>query len=248
MSHNIPQNVARYWLSPTKFHSHLVHIREQGCQTILFHDLRNRMIGQTREARTVVVTFDDGLVSDYEVAFGQLMESGMKAVFFLNTATVGQEGYLNWNQIVEMQKYGMSIQSHSRSHVDLTVLPASVLDAELSESKYRLEDRLGTCVDVLAAPWGLLDRRVVQRALALGYRAVCSVRCLPAKPGSTTLTRITLERDVTIKEFDGYLNGEMSTYGRRLSRGLLEGAMSIPRHFCQVLRCRLLKKRATACG
>ena len=246
LSQNVPQNTAQYWLSPIKFHSHLVHIRDQGFHTVLLHDLTDRTIDHARKLRTVVLTFDDGLVSDYEVAFRLLTESGMKAIFFLNTATLGQEGYLNWNQIVEMEQYGMSIQSHSRSHVDLTVLPTPALDAELSESKCRLEDRLGTRVDFLAAPRGLLDRRVVRRALALGYRAVCSARCLPAKPGSKTFTRITLDRDVTIKEFNGYLNCELSPYARRLSRGLLHGAMSIPGHLCQVLRCRLLKQPATA--
>lgn len=246
LSQNVPQNTAQYWLSPTKFHSHLVHIRDEGFHTALLHDLTDRTIDPTHKLRTVVLTFDDGLVSDYEVAFRLLTEFGMKAVFFLNTATVGQEGYLNWNQIVEMQQHGMSIQSHSRSHVDLTVLPTPALDAELSESRRRLEDRLGTRVDFLAAPRGLLDRRVVRRALAFGYRAICSTRCLPAKPGSTIFTRITLYRGVSIKEFHGFLDGELSPYARRLSQGLLQGAMSVPGHLCQVLRCRLLKQPAAA--
>jgi peptidoglycan/xylan/chitin deacetylase (PgdA/CDA1 family) len=246
LSDKTPKDTAKYWLSPSKFHSQLVHIRDEGFHTVLLHDLTDRTIDPAHKLRTVVLTFDDGLVSDYEVAFRLLAESGMKAVFFLNTATIGQEGYLNWSQIVEMQQHGMSIQSHSRSHVDLTVLPTPALDAELSESRRRLEDQLGTRVDFLAAPRGLLNRRVVRRALALGYRAVCSTRCLPAKPGSKTFTRITLYRDVTIKEFNGFLDCELSPYARRLSRGLLQGAMSVPGHLCQVLRCRLLKQPAPA--
>jgi peptidoglycan/xylan/chitin deacetylase (PgdA/CDA1 family) len=246
LSNNIPETTAQYWLSPTKFRSHLVQIRDGGFHTAFLDELKDRGIDPAPQSRTVALTFDDGLSSDYEMAFPLLTEFGMKAVFFLNTLTIGQQGYLNWNQIAEMHRHGMSIQSHSRSHVDLTVLPTAALDAELGESKRRLEDGLGSRVDFLAAPRGLLDRRVVRRALALGYRAICSTRCLPAKPGSKIFTRITLYRDVTIKEFHGFLGRDLSAYARRLSQGLLQGAMSVPGHLCQVLRCRLLKQSAAA--
>jgi peptidoglycan/xylan/chitin deacetylase (PgdA/CDA1 family) len=241
----VSQTTAQYWLSATKFHSHLAHIRDEGVHLALLDELKNRVLGTVSKLPTVVVTLDDGFASDYEIAFPLLVEFGMKAVFFLNTATVGQVGYLNWTQIAEMQRHGMSIQSHCRRHVDLTVLPTTELDAELSESKRRLEDRLGSRVDFLAPPRGLLDRRVVRRALALGYRAICSTRCLPAKPESTIFTRITLCRDVTIKEFHGFLNGELWPYTRRFSRGLLYGAMSVPGHLWEVLWYRWLKQPVT---
>jgi peptidoglycan/xylan/chitin deacetylase (PgdA/CDA1 family) len=234
-----------YWLSPTEFRSQLAHIREVGSEVILMDDLKDRSVAPASKLRSVVLTFDDGLVSDYEIAFPLLVEFRQRAVFFLNTVTIGKAGYLEWPQIAEMQRNGMSFQSHSHSHVDLTVLPNLALDAELTESKQRLEERLGSRVDFLAAPHGVLDRRVVHRALAIGYRGVCSTRCWPARPGSIVATRITLRRDVRIEEFHGFLTGELWPYARRLSYGLLHRPRAITSHLWGVLRHRWLKHPVT---
>jgi peptidoglycan/xylan/chitin deacetylase (PgdA/CDA1 family) len=233
-----------YWLSPTGFRSQLAHIREVGFEVVLMDGLKDRSMGPASKLRAVVLTFDDGLVSDYEIAFPLLVEFGQRAVFFLNTATIGKPGYLEWSNIAEMQRNGMSFQSHSHRHMDLTVLPDLTLDAELTESKERLEDRLGSRVDFLAAPHGVLDRRVVHRALEVGYRGVCSTRCWPARPGSAILTRITLRRDVQIGEFHGFLTGELWPYARRLSHGLLHKPLAIASHLWGVLRHRWLKQPA----
>ena len=249
LAESVPQEVSfaarRFWLSPTKFRAQLAHIREQGFRVSLLDDLNDRAVGPVPKLPAVILTFDDGLVTDYEIAFPLLAEFGCRAVFFLNTATIGQARYLDWAKIVEMQRNGMSFQSHSHRHVDLTVLPTPALDAELTESQRRLEDRLGSRVDFLAAPHGVLNRRVIRRALGVGYRAVCSTRCWPARPGSTILTRITLRRDVQIEEFHGFLTGELWPYARRLSSGLLHRPLAIAGHLCRVLRYRWLKQPAT---
>ena len=246
LAESAPQEVSvgarPYWLSPTQFRSQLAHIREVGFEVILMDDLKDRLMTPTSELRTVVLTFDDGLVSDYEIAFPLLVEFRQPAVFFLNTATIGKAGYLEWSQIAEMQRNGMSFQSHSHRHVDLTVLPSLNLDAELTESKQHLEDRLGSRVDFLAAPHGVLDRRVVHHALAVGYRRVCSTRCWPARPGAPIVTRITLHRDVQIEEFHGFLTGELWPYARRLSHGVLHRPRAITSHLWSVLRHRWLKQ------
>lgn len=246
LSDKLPKATKKYWLTPAQFRAHLVLLRADGFHTVLLHELKDYRSATLRDVPSVILTFDDGLVSDYEVAFPLLVEFGMTAVFFVNTANIGQEGYLNWNQLAEMQRHGMSIQSHGHRHVDLTVLPNAELNSELRDSKRLLEDRLGSQVDYLAAPRGIVDRRVIRWALSAGYQAVCSTRCLPAKPNSTVFTRITLYRDVTIKEFDAFLKGKLRPYASRLSLGLLQGALSIPAHLCHVLRYRWIKQSATA--
>jgi peptidoglycan/xylan/chitin deacetylase (PgdA/CDA1 family) len=244
----VPPEVAvaarQFWLTPAKFRSHLVHIRENGFQTILLDPLKSRVLSPAPELRNVALTFDDGLLTDYETAFPLLAGFGMKATFFLNTATIGQDGYLNWAKIAEMQRHGMSFQSHSHRHLDLTVLPTPALDAELAESKQRLEDHLGAQVDFIAAPRGVLDRRVIRRALLIGYRAVCSTRCWPARPGSTVITRVTLHREVQIEEFRGFLTGEFWPYACRLSRGLLLRPLGVAGHLWGILRYRWLNQPA----
>ncbi|MGH7249270.1 MAG: polysaccharide deacetylase family protein, partial [Pseudomonadota bacterium] len=195
-------------------------------------------------APSVVLTFDDGLVSDYEVAFRLLAEFGMRGVFFVNPSTVGEAGYLSWSQIVEMSRAGMSIQSHSHHHLDLTVLSRKALESELADSKRSLEDHLGERVEFLAAPHGLLSRRVVRSALANGYRAACSTRCWPANPRARVFTRITLHRDIARGEFHALLTGELLTYARRLGGGALHRPRRIAGHVAGIVRHRWLRQPA----
>lgn len=244
LSSEIPPDAQAFWLTPGQFRDHLAHIRETGFRVAVLEETRRNTADRLAKVPIVVLTFDDGLASDYEFAFPLLTEFGMRAIFFINTSTVGQVGYLTWPQIAEMHRAGMSIQSHGHRHLDLTVLPTQTLDAELLESKRCLEDRLGCSVEFLAAPHGLLNRRVIRHALANGYRAVCRTRCWPANPDSRVLTRITLRRDVTPAEFHAFLTGEVSGYARRLGRGLLYRPRTIAEHLVGVMRYRWLRQVA----
>src|SRR5689334_15532171 len=102
----------RYVLSSQKFRSHLAHIRDFRFRVNALDDLKEKVSTPLPISPSTAVTFDDGLGSDYEIAFPLLSEFGMRGVFFLNTTTIGQTGYLDWPRIAEMQRHGMSIQSH----------------------------------------------------------------------------------------------------------------------------------------
>lgn len=244
MALDVPAAARTFWLSPAQFRDHLVHIRDLGYRVVVLDDLKARGAGLTDSTRAVVVTFDDGLASDYEAAFPLLAELGMRGVFFVNTSTVGQAGYLTWARIAEMHRAGMSIQSHSHRHLDLTVLPTSVLETEIVRSKRGLEDHLACAVEYLAAPHGLVSRRVVQSALAHGYKAVCSTRCWPANPRSEVLTRITVRRDITSDGFDAFLTGQISGYARRLIRGVTHRPLTLAERFWGTVMYRWLRQEA----
>jgi len=188
----------KYWVSPASFRRHLVQVRLVGHRVVPLDGL---WTGRCPVDSSVVLTFDDGRASDYEAAFPLLARSGATATFFVNTATIGQAGHLAWSQIAEMQRAGMSFQSHSHEHVILLGLPARLLDHQLRTSKQLLEDRVGQPVEFLAAPYGLLDRRVVTGALEAGYRAVCTSWNWPARPGSHTVSRAVVYRDTSEERF-----------------------------------------------
>jgi peptidoglycan/xylan/chitin deacetylase (PgdA/CDA1 family) len=143
------------------------------------------------------------------------------AEFFVNTATIGQPGYLSWGQVVEMRHAGMSFQSHAHDHVVLPGLPPRLLERQLQTSKQRLEDRLDTGVDFLAAPYGLFDRRVVAAAREVGYRAVCTSLPWPTRPFATTINRVAVYRDTTEQRLAAILRRQVSGYVPSLARAVL---------------------------
>ncbi len=211
---------AKYRLPAAVFREHLALIKS--------HGFRPTLIGRLWDPRrpadahpAVGLSFDDGDVSNYTLAFPALVEADARADFFVNTATVGLPGFLSWPQIAEMQRAGLSFQSHSHDHVVLVGLPATALERQLRHSKRLLEDRLGAAVDFLAAPYGLLSRRVVRGAREAGYRAVCTSWDWLARPGAKTLGRIAVHRTTTSTDFSQLLLGRPGILGRRLARAVL---------------------------
>jgi len=138
---------------------------------------------------TLLLCFDDGLVSDHRVALPLLLAHGLQATFFVNTAQIGLPGYLAWPQIRELRQAGMDIQSHGHEHTVLARLASPALEAALRTSRHILQDRVGTPVHFLAAPYGLWNRRVREVALSCGFRALCVSRPGLAAAGRTVLPR-----------------------------------------------------------
>jgi peptidoglycan/xylan/chitin deacetylase (PgdA/CDA1 family) len=208
----------KYWVPSASFRRQLVQIRLVGHHVVGLADLWAARKGGCVPDSAVVLTFDDGRASDYTTAFPLLAGARARAEFFVNTATIGQPGYLTWSQVAEMQRAGMSFQSHGHDHVVLLGLSPRLLDRQLQTSKRLLEDRLGRSVDFLAAPYGLFDRRVVSAALAAGYRAVCNSRNWPAQPGRNTVNRVAIYRHTSEGQFAALLRHRPAAYLPGLAR------------------------------
>jgi peptidoglycan/xylan/chitin deacetylase (PgdA/CDA1 family) len=215
----VPSRERKYWVERREFEQHLKQIRACGYGVRKLGQLWKE--AKTWEGPTAALTFDDGLASDYEIAYPLLHEFGLRADFFVNTANVGRPGFLTWAQIVEMQQAGLSFQSHSHEHVYLTWLPPQGLEQQLRHSKQTLEDRLGRQVNFLSAPFGELNSRVVKAAQEAGYRAVCGTRSWPATPGAQLVNRVVIDRNTTAADFRRLLTGSLVGYAARAVRECL---------------------------
>ena len=213
-----PSPELKYSVLSSQFRAHLGRISQTGHRVVLLRELWTRASGYCSVHSDVVLTFDDGRLSDYDVGFPLLLAMGVKAEFFVNTVTVGRRGFLSWDQIVEMQRAGMSFQSHGHHHVDLTRLSTRELLRQLQGSKTTLEDRLGSPVEFLAAPYGYLSAQVLETAGRVGYRAVCSTRSLPARPGAQVVNRVVVYRHASMHDFDQLLERNPLYYLGRVAR------------------------------
>lgn len=217
----LPWREGKYWVSPLHFRKQLRCIDREGYRATLLRDSWNPTTLINRGNSTVALTFDDGRLSDYCIAYPLLLQAGVRAEFFVNTASIGKQGFLGWRQIGEMHRGGMSFQSHSHDHVDLSRLPLGELEWQLKRSKQTLEDWLGSAVDLLAAPYGVLNDKLVELALRIGYRAVCSARSLPARPGAPRVNRTVVYRHTALSDFCQLLDRRLLGFLPRVARAPL---------------------------
>lgn len=226
----VPAGERRYWVPAEQFREHLDALAPAEVGLLAECWARPPIPGPAR--RPVVLTFDDGNASDYRLAFPALAARGLRAEFFVNTALIGRPGFLRWSEIVEMQRAGMSFQSHGDDHVDLLALSGPALRRQLEDSRRRLEDRLGRAVHFLAAPYGRVDGRIVAAAIEAGYRAVCGSRAWPARPGARLVHRVAVYRHTTPRGLRHLLDRRPLPYLRRLLRAAVAfGPKRVLRHW-----------------
>ncbi len=129
-------------------------------------------LGERRPFRenALVITFDDGFLTDYEVAYPLLKEFGFAATFFVCLSNLTSED--RWPQLRTMIQDGYEIGSHTLTHRYLTELSAPELERELSDSKRIIQEKTGTPVRSLAPPGGRYDAAVTRAALAVGYESL----------------------------------------------------------------------------
>jgi peptidoglycan/xylan/chitin deacetylase (PgdA/CDA1 family) len=153
--------------------------------------------------RGVSFTFDDGHISNYSHVFPLLAEHGFSGTFFIVADWIGRAGRIDIPQLREMNSQGMAIGSHGFSHVSLAGLSREALDRELAGSKERLEQVLGTEVTTLALPRGLMDRQVLERARAAGYRRVCTSNA-GLMNGEYAAPRLSITSHTSLQTIEGY--------------------------------------------
>jgi len=190
---------AVYSVDPLDFARQLDWLVQHGYRTRLLRDLD--LAGP--DARCIVITFDDGDVSNREIALPLLLARGMAAEFFVTAAFVGQPGRLTPEDVRALAEAGMGVQSHGLTHAFLADLGNAELEFELRESKRRLEALTRRPVRALALPGGRGATRERAAALRYGYRNVLNSvpGCNRAGVYGRCLQRIAVTRGMDLKQF-----------------------------------------------
>jgi peptidoglycan/xylan/chitin deacetylase (PgdA/CDA1 family) len=158
----------------------------------------------------VLLTFDDGMLSDYDVAFPILAEKGRRAAFFITTAEVGAKGRVTWEHLREMAAAGMTLGAHGHTHRFLPELGADEQRVELETSRALIEDKTGAAVRMMSLPGGRFRSDTCAAARACGYIAVFTSSPVPeALCGGVRLVgRIALSADWQTERMKNFLAGQ----------------------------------------
>jgi peptidoglycan/xylan/chitin deacetylase (PgdA/CDA1 family) len=124
------------------------------------------------DPKRIVITFDDGEMSNYEIALPILMDFQFTAYFFVIVNRIGKQGYMGWQELRKLYESGMQVGSHGLSHEILTNLKPSQIEQELYASKRTLQRNLDIEVDSLSIPRGFCNSKVLRIAKEVGYKDV----------------------------------------------------------------------------
>lgn len=203
-------NLRSYYISPERFKRYMGWLKRAG-YTSTFPVNWNE---HTTANRRVILTFDDAYDDFMSDAFPVLDHLGFKVTVFVVVDCIGKtnkwdetQGFqsrrlLTLEQIRELHRHGVHFGSHTLTHAWLTDLSDRDLEREVTDSKHKLEDLLGSEVPCFSYPWGAADMRVRAAITRAGYRVALSTQeGLNWSEDPLCLKRINLAEVDTLPEF-----------------------------------------------
>jgi peptidoglycan/xylan/chitin deacetylase (PgdA/CDA1 family) len=194
----------RYILPLDNFRRQMEWLKSSGWRGLSVSEATLYPFGQN-----VCITFDDGCETDLIAAAPVLRDLGFNATFFLTAGFLGTPGYLNADQVRELDALGFQIGCHSMTHPYLSDLPDSELKHEIADAKLHIEQILGHSIEHFSCPGGRYDQRALQIARQAGFATVSNSQFYANSPSTNPyeLGRVAMLRDLTLDEFAGTCHG-----------------------------------------
>jgi peptidoglycan/xylan/chitin deacetylase (PgdA/CDA1 family) len=167
------------------FEGQMAFLKKNGYRVIRLDDLfefleRKRPLPR----KSVVITFDDGWRSMYDIAYPILKRYGYPATLFISTDLIHPTSTtLDWERIREMARNGIDVQCHSKTHRSLGKIEDGEtlqayfesVRAELVESAKVIKRQLGKDVKYLAYPFGDTNSLLIAMLGKLGFQGGLTV-------------------------------------------------------------------------
>lgn len=171
-----------------------------GFSAITFEDYRLYRRGELDlPRRSVILTFDDGYLDTYEVAFPVMKKFRMKGVVFaLGERRIRTNVWdehiglpsaplMEGHHLVELHMEGFEIGAHTMTHADLMSLTEDAVWKEVTRSRMLLEILLNDRVLTFSYPFGSTDGRIKSIVANAGYDFACAGEAGPAVFGADPL-------------------------------------------------------------
>jgi peptidoglycan/xylan/chitin deacetylase (PgdA/CDA1 family) len=226
-----------YFCYDTAFDEQMNYLRREGYTAISLGDFVAFQKGiKPLPAKPIILTFDDGFVSNYHYAFPILKRYGITATIFM-TVNRDAENFKKYAsvdvpltdaQLREMSDYGIAIESHSMTHPYLSELQPDRIRWELAASRKSLEQTLEKPVRFIAIPTGAYSGAVKRLVRETGYEAAfCMMKGTNHRRSDPyALRRLVIGRDFTLEDFSRILQPRTACY-LRLTSSIQNGLLRL---------------------
>ena len=136
------------------FKKHMGIIKEKKYDFLNPEDFDKNFL-KIKKNKEILITIDDGFSSFYEHAWPFFKEKEIPFILFISTEAVGKNGYMNWDQIKEIEKEKFSfIGNHSHSHEYLLELSTDKFKNDILKSIEIFKNKLGYNPIYFSYPFG----------------------------------------------------------------------------------------------
>ncbi len=187
-------------VSPEVFAAQMKYLADNSFQVISLDDLLQwKETNHPIPPKCIILSFDDGFEDNYLHAFPVVAKYSFKAVLSVITVFINSQKPFSWikqsvaskrtgrpvglplksQQLKEMSENGITIASHTRSHLSFSRLEKKRVAEEVFLSKKELEEIVGKRVKYLAYPygsWGNFNDRDKKIVRSAGYEAALSTK------------------------------------------------------------------------
>ncbi|SMY09296.1 polysaccharide deacetylase family protein [Flavimaricola marinus] len=182
---NVAEDEARYWVSRDQFLAMLDRIKllsSRGTQ--------------------IKITFDDGNLSDLEIACPALQDRNLVGHFFVLTGRLDDPAYLSAGQVRDLLAKGMEIGLHGQDHVDWRKADAPQLQTETITARDTLSRITGRPVETVAIPFGAYNARVIKHLKASGFKEIYTSDGGHAAQNQPLRHRTSVRSDMDVSRID----------------------------------------------
>ena len=160
------------------FKNQLQYLKDNNFRVITFGKAVDMILDDKQNIdKTVAITIDDAFLSFKDNAFPLLNQFGYKATVFVNTETIGDGDYMNWEDLKSLKMSGFEIGNHSHSHAYFMNHQEDKKDFfknDIELSKKLLLDSLGEDPKIFTYPYGEYDEELMNMVISLGFKAAAA--------------------------------------------------------------------------
>lgn len=137
------------------FKKQMEYIVKKGYKTLTFDDLNNAE-NLKFSKKSVLITFDDGWVSNYAEIFDYMKEKSIKYNIFLEGKNVGvNPKYLTWEMVKEMYDSGIvGFGAHTYNHPEMDDVNLDGYAEEVTRTNEIIKEKLGFVPLDFCYPYG----------------------------------------------------------------------------------------------
>lgn len=168
--HTISDTKSDINVTVKQFRKQMKLLKDEGYYTLSVKQLCNYLLyDKPVPVKSVVITFDDGYVDNYTIAYNILEMYGLKANFFIISNKINTNGFMTKEQLLTMYNNGHSIEGHTASHKVLTKLNRQEQVEEMFDCEIELYDITNDCSLALAYPTGAYNKDTIKAIKETDY-------------------------------------------------------------------------------